>query len=395
MSINSIRDIRLARKNVFLRLDLNVPMEGETIQDDTRIRLALPTIEYLLENSCKVVIASHLGRPKPGKDNQKYSLEPVGLHLAKLLQKEVVFVTDYTTEPIDQLLNQLGKNQFVLLENVRFTEKEEENDKEFAKILMKGMDVFINDAFGALHRAHATTAAIADLVKPDCRGMGFLVEKEIVALDRVKRHPEHPYVVIMGGAKVSDKIGVMLQLLNQCNTLLIGGAMAYTFLHFKGYKIGRSKVELDQLKLVEDIFNAAEKRNVEIKLPLDHIVAKSFEASSEAVYIPHQDINGDYMGLDIGPNTIEAYCDIIDNAKTIMWNGPMGVFEWENFSKGTFSIAKSVGQSRGYTVVGGGESVSALKLSGFYDKVSHVSTGGGASLKYLEGAKLPGLEALR
>ena len=393
MNLRTLQDLDFVGKKVFLRLDLNVPLKNGVIKDDTRIREAIPTINYILERTNKVAIASHLGRPD-GEVDLNYSLEPVGVRLAELLQRDVVFVNDYMTEPYDQVLGQLDPQQLVLLENLRFNAGETKNDLDFCLQLARGIDLYVNDAFGTAHRAHASTVGVADLIDPNRRAAGLLMEKEIQALGSILNHPEAPFTVIMGGAKVSDKIAVILSLLNRCNHLIIGGAMAYTFLKYKGHAVGSSKVEADRMDLVETIFRNAEARRVQIHLPIDHGCAAAFNEDAVREDIAERAIPAGLMGLDIGPKTVEAYGRVIRNSRTVFWNGPMGVFEWKAFAQGTMDIARAVAACEGRTVVGGGDSVSAANQAGVADKISHVSTGGGAALEFLEGRVLPGIKVL-
>ena len=337
-------------------------------------------------------MASHLGRPT--KNNQSaFSLSAVGEKLAQLTNKEVLLVENYEQEPVDQVLRQLGKNQFVLLENLRFHEQEKSNDRVFAETLMKGMDFYISDAFGALHREHASVAAAPQVLSSHKKAVGYLIQKEVKALSSLKVG-KHPFLVILGGAKVSDKIGVLLNMLNYCNHLVIGGAMAYTFLKFKGISTGASKVEEEQLELVRSIYDRAKQRNVNIILPVDHMCSSSFSEDEEAVYVDKTAIPDHLMGLDIGPKTIQNIAQVVAQSKTIFWNGPMGVFEWKKYSEGTFKVAKKIAASSSYSIVGGGDSVAAIKQAQLEDKFSHISTGGGASLEFIEGKKLPGLKVL-
>lgn len=393
MNLRTIRDLDLRNKSVFLRLDLNVPIQNGEILDDTRIVAALPTLTYILERTNKVCVVSHLGRPK-GKPDAKYSLEPVGAKLAELLKKEVCFVDDYLNEPLDQIVKQLNSNQFVLLENIRFHAGETDNDKAFCEKLMAGFDFYVNDAFGTAHRAHASTSGCAELLAPEFRGAGLLMEKEIETLGGLMARPEHPFTVIMGGSKVSDKIGVILNMLNRCNHMIIGGAMAYTFLKYKGFSVGDSRVEEDKLQLVESIYRNAESRHVEIHIPYDHICAEAFSEDAAPVSVDTQEIPKGLMGLDIGPKTAAHYQEVIAASRTVLWNGPMGVFEWEAYSKGTMAIADAMAKSTATTVIGGGDSVAAANKAGVADKMSHISTGGGASLELLEGRELPGIHVL-
>lgn len=394
MELRKLEDLELNGKKVFLRLDLNVPIKKGKIQDQTRVKEALHTIRYILERTNRLTIASHLGRPKNGGSPED-SLEPVGALLSELLGKEVVLYPDYTTESASQLLNTLGKNQIMLLENLRFHAGEEANDPDFARCLVDGYDFYVNDAFGTCHRAHASVSRAAELLPPEKRAAGFLIQKEILALGSIVTKPEAPFTVIMGGSKVSDKIAVILNLLNSCNHMLIGGAMAYTFLKFKGIDVGTSRVEADKMDLVATILKNAEARRVTIHLPTDHVCAKEFSETAEAVAVGSAVIPSGLMGLDIGPQTRQAYGRVIRDSKTVLWNGPMGVFEWDKYAAGTMAIAEAMADVHGKTIVGGGDSVSAAHKSGFADKMTHISTGGGASLEFLEGKTLPGIKVLQ
>jgi phosphoglycerate kinase len=393
MQLRKLEDLELNGKKVFLRLDLNVPIKNGKIQDETRIREALPTIKYILERTNKLTMASHLGRPKNGGSPQD-SLEPVGARLSELLEREVVLYPDYTKESSAQLLTSLGKNQVMLLENLRFHSGEEANNIDFAHSLVDGYDFYVNDAFGTCHRAHASVSAAAELLSPERRAAGYLIQKEITALGSIVTKPEAPFTVIMGGSKVSDKIAVILNLLNTCNHMLIGGAMAYTFLKFKGIDVGSSRVEADKMDLVETILRNADARKVQIHLPVDHLCAKEFSETAEAVAVAGGAIPQGLMGLDIGPETQKIFARVIRDSKTVLWNGPMGVFEWDKFATGTMAIAGAMAEVRGKTIVGGGDSVSAVQKSGFAAKMTHISTGGGASLEFLEGKVLPGIKVL-
>lgn len=393
MNIRTLQDLDFRGKKVFLRLDLNVPIKNGKITDETRILEALPTVRYILERTNKVAICSHLGRPD-GEVDLKYSLEPVGIRLAELLEREVVFVSEYVKEPYDQVLNQINPNQFVLLENLRFNKGETENDPDFCRLLARGIDLYVNDAFGTAHRAHASTFGVAELLDPEKRAGGFLMEKELQALSGILQHPAAPFTVVMGGAKVSDKIGVILSLLNKCNHLIIGGAMAYTFLKYKGVDVGSSRVEADRLDLVEAIFRNAEARRVQIHLPMDHGCAAEFKETEPRLAIDTETIPAGLMGLDIGPKTAQAYADVIVNSRTVFWNGPMGVFEWPAFAQGTKAVANALAACTGKTIIGGGDSVAAVNQAGVADRMTHISTGGGASLELLEGRPLPGIKTL-
>lgn len=388
--IKTVRDFEFENKVVFLRLDLNVPMDKTKITDYTRIDATLPTIKYLLEKGAKLVLASHLGRPKTSKDKE-FSLEPVAKALTERLNKEVLLIEDPNAKAVKQLLHTLGKEQIILLENVRFEAGETENSDEFAHRLASYTDIYINDAFGACHRAHATIQALPALI-PN-RGIGFLIEKEIQMLDGLLENPKRPYIAILGGAKVSDKIGVIEKLMDVVDAFIIGGAMAYTFLKAQGHFVGKSRTEDDKVKYAKELLERIDARNKTVLLPVDHVVSKSFTDAAGAVVKKTFD-EGD-MGLDIGPESLRQFSALIKEAGTIFWNGPMGVFETPEFSKGTFGLAKVISESKGITIIGGGDSAAAAEQSGFADKMTHISTGGGASLEYLQGDKLPGLEVLR
>lgn len=388
-----MQDYNFAGKTVFCRLDLNVPMKNGQITDDSRIKAALPTILFLLGNASKVIFASHLGRPKGGFDS-KYSLEPVAARLAELTGQEALLCSNFMEEPVDALVKQLGKNQFAILENLRFADGETKNDPDFATLLAKGVDYYVDDAFGAAHRAHASIVGISQKIGVEKSSAGFLIQKEVQELSKLLENPAYPYTVIMGGAKVADKIKVILNLLNYANHLIIGGAMAYTFLAYKGVNVGRSRIESDQMDLVDMIMKQAMTRKVSIHLPLDHVCSEAFQEDAKPVFSDTQTIADHLMGLDIGRQSARLFTDVIAASKTVVWNGPMGVFEWPAFASGTESIAKAVAGCSGFTVVGGGDSVAAMNASGLASKVSHISTGGGASLEFLEGATLPGIKVL-
>ena len=393
MKFQNIEEQNFEGKYVLVRLDLNVPLSDGKILDETRIQAALPTLNYLRKQKAKIAIMSHLGRPK-GKPSKELSLVPIGERLAQLLECEVLMVDDYEKEPADQLMRQLGLNQVMLFENLRFHEGETANSTEFANNLIKGIDFYINDAFGAAHRAHSSVVAVPNVLGPEKCFPGFLMRKEILALDEIKDKPKNPFTVVVGGSKVSDKIGVILSLLEKCNYLLVGGAMAYTLLKYRGFDVGDSKVEEDKMDLAQAIFRTAETRKVSIELPTDHICADKFSKEARAAMVKSIDIPKGLMGLDIGPQTAKRFSSIIEQSATVLWNGPMGVFEWNDFSKGTSAIASAVANCQGYTVVGGGESVAAVQKEKVADKIKHVSTGGGAALEFLEGIKLPGIKAL-
>lgn len=389
--IKTIRDFKLKDKVLFLRLDLNVPMKNGQITDENRILASLPTIKYAMDQGAKIVMASHLGRPKSSADRQ-YSLEPVAVRLTELLNAEVILLEEPNSDAAKALLVGLKQNQLILLENVRFEPGETKDSAEFAQSLASFCDVYINDAFGASHRAHVTIHALPELMKE--KGVGFLIEKEIKVLDSLLYQPQRPYLAILGGAKVSDKIQVIERLIDVVDALIIGGAMAYTFLKAQGHSVGKSLVENDKVNYAREMIERIEARNKTLLLPVDHLVSTSLTDLSPRVTLGSS-ISENDLGVDIGPKTINAFGAVIREAGTIFWNGPMGVFETPQFSKGTFAIAKLVSESSGFKVVGGGDSAAAAEKSGYASAMSHISTGGGASLEYLQGDKLPGLEILR
>jgi phosphoglycerate kinase len=393
--IRTIRDLDIAQKRVFIRVDFNVPLRKGTteVTDDTRIREALPTIRFAMEAGARVILASHMGRPKPGK-TEGLSLEPVGQILAALTGYEVHLPDDCVGDSAKKVILDLREGQLCLLENLRFHEEEEADDEAFAKQLAELCDVYVNDAFGAAHRAHASVHALPRLMRE--RGAGLLVEKEIEALGKLLTAPEKPYVAVLGGAKVSDKIKVIDELLSRVSALCIGGAMANTFLAAQGKKMRASRIEEDKLALARTLLEKAHSKKVEVVLPTDVVVADSLNATSGTIASVDRLVEGS-MALDIGPKTVEAFERRFRGAKTIFWNGPMGLFESKGFSSGTFAVAKAIAESGAFSVVGGGDSAAAVKAAGgdIASKFSHISTGGGASLELLEGNKLPGIEALR
>ncbi len=392
--IRSIRDLDLTGKRVFVRVDFNVPLDGKTVTDDTRIRAAIPTLKLALEKGARVVIASHLGRPKGGPD-PKFSMEPAALRLAELMNVEVLLADDCIGDGPKKVVQDLRDGQIACLENLRFHPEEEKNDEAFARELAKLADAYVNDAFGAAHRAHASVAALPQQFRD--RAAGLLLEAELDSLGRIVGNPERPFVAVLGGAKVSDKIGVIEALLGKVDCLVIGGAMANTFLAAKGVSMGKSLVEEDKLALARTLLTRAEDKKVEVLLPEDVVLAESLDAASGR----SSDLAGigpTEMALDIGPKSVARYARTLSTARTIFWNGPMGLFEKKPFSAGTFGVAEAMSKLAALgalTVVGGGDSVAAVEDAGLSQLFSHVSTGGGASLELIEGKKLPGVEALR
>ena len=386
----SISDLGLSNKRVFMRVDFNVPIENGRITDDNRITASLPSIKYVLDKGGCLILASHLGRPK-GKPEPKYSLKPVATRLSELLGKPVQFAPDCIGPEVQKMASALKPGDVLMLENLRFHAEEEKNDPVFAKQLASLCDVYVNDAFGTAHRAHASTVGIARYVS--VAASGLLMQKELEALGHALTKAEKPYVAIVGGAKISDKIELIENFLNIANTILIGGAMAYTFLRAQGIETGKSLVEADKIDLARDLLARASAKHVSIQLPIDHVVASGLD-STDAQVVPVQKTAVDRTGLDIGPETVKKYSDIIRQAKTIVWNGPMGVFEKPRFAEGTFAIARAVADSNAFSIVGGGDSAAAVAQSGVESKISHISTGGGAALEFLSGRKLPGVEVL-
>ena len=392
MAKKTVRDIDVAGKKVFVRVDFNVPIDADgNVSDDKRIVAALPTIKYLLENNAKVILCSHLGRPK-GKVNKEFTLAPVAKRLAELLpDTKITFAEDTIGPSARAAIDALRNGEIVLLENVRFYAEEEKNDPAFAKELASLADVYVSDAFGTVHRAHASTAGIAAYIPAVA---GFLIGKELDIMGKALEDPERPFIAILGGAKVSDKIGVIKNLLTKCDCLVIGGGMAYTFLKAQGHSIGSSLLDSDNIGLASDLLKEAEEKKVAMLLPEDHVIADRFDAEADKKVTDGVDIPDGWMGMDIGPKTIAKYAEAIKKAKTVVWNGPMGVFEFKPFAEGTQKIAEACAECGGVTIVGGGDSASAVKKLGYADKITHISTGGGASLEFLEGKVLPGVAAL-
>ena len=394
-----LKDLDLKGKKVVMRVDFNVPLDGSTITDDNRIIQALPSIEHIIQQEATLILLSHLGRPK-GEPESKYSLKPVADHLQNVLKDRLItkvhFAEDCIGHKAKSTVDQAGAGEIVLMENVRFHPGETKNDPEFSKQLAELGDVYVNDAFGSSHRAHSSVAGITEYLQP--AAAGFLLEKEIDYLDNTVNNPERPFVAVLGGAKVSDKIGVIENLITKVDTIIIGGGMTYTFYKALGLSIGKSLLEEDKVSLAKELMEKAKANNVELLLPGDSVVGKEFDNNTETKVVLKDDgIQEGWMGLDIGPDTAKLYSDEIKNAKTVIWNGPMGVFEMENFARGTFAVAASMGEATkngAITIIGGGDSASAIKKAGLEETVSHVSTGGGASLEYLEGIELPGIAHL-
>ena len=392
MSKKTVRDIDLKGKKVFVRCDFNVPMdENQNITDNRRIVAALPTIKYLIEQNCKIILASHLGRPK-GEVKPEFSLAPVAKELSKQLGQEVLMAKDVIGESAKSLAENLQEGQVMLLENVRFHREETDNNPEFAKELASMAEVFVNDAFGTAHRAHASTEGVSHYL-PSVSG--FLIEKELKFLGDALNNPERPFVAILGGAKVSDKIGVIDSLLEKVDTLMIGGGMAYTFFKAQGYEVGNSLCEPDKCELALNLMKKAEEKGVKFLLPIDTKVGKEFKPDTESKTVAWTEIPEGWEGFDIGEKTIEMFKDELKSAKTVVWNGPLGLFEFDQFAIGTNAIAHALAELDATTIIGGGDSAAAVEKAGLADKMTHISTGGGASLEFLEGKKLPGIECLQ
>ena len=391
MNKKTVKDIDVRGKRVLLRCDFNVPQDEDgNITDNRRIVAALDTIKYLIDNNAKVILCSHLGRPK-GEFKKQFSLSPVAKELQRLLGKEVKLSDDVIGECSKKLVQNMKDGDIVLLENVRFEKGEEKNDPEFARQLASLADIYVNDAFGTTHRAHASTAGVAKYLPAVA---GFLVEKEINFMSNALKNPERPFVAILGGAKVSDKIGVIDSLLDKVDTLIIGGGMAYTFFKAQGYNIGNSMCEADKLDLAISLMEKAKSKNVKLMLPVDTVIGKEFKRDTESKVVKSTEIPNDWEGFDIGPKSIEIFVEEIKKAKTVIWNGPVGLFEFDKFAVGTNSIAKILSEADAITIIGGGDSAAAIEKAGLTDKMTHISTGGGASLQLLEGKELPGIECL-
>lgn len=391
MNKKTVKDIDVAGKRVLVRVDFNVPLnDKKEITDETRIVAALPTIKYLIEQNAKIILCSHLGRPK-GEFKPEFSLKPVATRLEKLLNCKVTFANDVIGESAKAAVEALEEGEIVLLENVRFHKEETANDAEFAKKLAAYADVFVNDAFGTAHRAHASTTGVADYIPAVA---GFLIGKELDILGGALSEPLRPFIAILGGAKVSDKIGVIDNLISKVDSIIIGGGMAYTFLKAKGMEVGASLVDEERLELAVNLLKKAKEKGVDIFLPVDSIIADKFDADAKTEVVASEDMLPGWLGLDIGPSSRMLFADKIRTAKTVIWNGPMGVFEMQAFAEGTKSIAKAMAESEAVTIIGGGDSAAAVKLLGFADAMDHISTGGGASLEFLEGKELPGVVAL-
>ena len=392
MAKKTIEDINVTGKKVLVRVDFNVPLtEDGQVSDDKRIVAALPTIRYLLDHNAKVILCSHLGRPK-GKPDPKFSLAPVGARLSELLpDTKIWFAEDTIGESAKAAIDDMKDGEIVLLENVRFYKEETDNDPEFAKALASLADIYVSDAFGTVHRAHASTAGVAAYLPAVA---GFLIGKELGVMGKALENPERPFVAILGGAKVADKIGVITNLLNKCDSLIIGGGMAYTFLKAQGYEIGDSLLDAESIDLAKSLMQQAKDKGVNLLLPVDNVVADRFDAEADHKVVKSTDIPAGWQGMDIGPETVKLFAQTIIGAKTVIWNGPMGVFEFPTFAEGTKQIAAACAECEGTTIIGGGDSASAVKKLGFASKMTHISTGGGASLEFLEGKVLPGVAVL-
>lgn len=386
----TMNDVEVKGKRVFVRVDFNVPMENGEITDDTRIRAAIPTIQQLVNSGAKVILASHLGRPK-GEVKEELRLTAVGHHLSKLIGQPVIKLDESIGEEVETTVGNMKEGDIVLLENVRFHKGEEKNDEELSKSFAKLADIYVNDAFGAAHRAHASTEGIAKYIPAVS---GLLMEKELDVLGKALSNPERPFTAIIGGAKVKDKIGVIENLLDKVDHLIIGGGLSFTFTKAQGYSIGKSLLEEDKIELAQGFIEKAKEKGVQLHMPIDTVVANEFSKDAETKVVSIEDIPEDWMGLDIGPETAERYAEIIKQSKLIIWNGPMGVFEMDKFANGTKTVAQAMAETEGYTIIGGGDSAAAVEKFEVADQMNHISTGGGASLELMEGKQLPGIVAL-
>ena len=386
----TVEDFDVKGKKVLVRCDFNVKMENGVITSDKRIVASLPTIKYLIDNGAKVILCSHLGRPK-GQVNPEFSMKPVAARLAELLGQEVKMAEDVVGESAQSLAAELRDGEVLLLENVRFEPGETKNDPELSKKFADLAELYVNDAFGSAHRAHSSTAGVAEHLPAAC---GYLIQKEIQFIGGALENPKRPLVAILGGAKVSDKIGVITNLIDKCDTLIVGGGMAYTFMKSLGHKIGNSLLEADKVDLAKEMMEKAEAKGVKFLIPVDNKVGREYASDTEAMIVNSDEIPDGWMGLDIGPETQKIFADAVKDAGTVIWNGPMGVSEWENFAAGTIAVATAIADSDAISIIGGGDSAAAIQKLGFADKMSHISTGGGASLEYLEGKELPGIAAL-
>lgn len=395
MSFNkkSLEDINVKGKKVLVRCDFNVPIVEGKITDENRLLGAIPTIEYLVNNNAKVILCSHLGKPK-GEPKPELSLSPVAARLSELLNKKIIFAADDNVvgDKAKSAISDMNDGDIVLLQNTRFRKEETKNEENYSKELASLCDLFVNDAFGTAHRAHCSTVGVTEFVKESV--CGYLIQKELKFLGEAIENAEKPFTAILGGSKVSDKINVINNLLEKVDNLLIGGAMAYTFLKAKDYKMGISRVEEDKIDYALEMMDKAKEKGVKLYLPIDHVVATEFDKNANPVITEDENIEDGYMALDIGPKTRELYAEVIAKSKTIIWNGPMGVFEFENFNKGTIAVGEAMANCDGITIIGGGDSAAAVNIFGLGDKMTHISTGGGASLEFLEGKELPGIVAL-
>ena len=386
----TVEDFDVKGKRVLVRCDFNVPLKDGVITDDKRIRESMKTIKYLVDNGAKVILCSHLGRPK-GEFKPEFSLAPVAKRISELLGKEVKMASDVIGDSAKKLAGELKDGDVMLLENVRFHKEEEKNDPAFAKELASLAELYVNDAFGTSHRAHASTAGVADYLPAAC---GYLIQKELDVMGKALNDPKRPFVAILGGAKVSDKIGVINNLIEKADTIIIGGGMAYTFFVAKGYGVGNSLLESDKVEIAKGMLDKAEAKGVKLLLPVDNVIADKFDAEADSKVVASDSIPDGWMGMDIGPKSVELFSQAIKNAGTVVWNGPMGVFEMPRFAKGTEAVAKAVADSGCISIIGGGDSAAAVEQLGYADKMTHISTGGGASLEFLEGLELPGIAAL-